>query len=169
MQLRKNRYDKVMQKLYAVLDNVRSAHNVGAIFRTADGVGVAKIFLVGVTPQPIDRFGRLMPEIAKTSLGATETVAWEYCQSISECIQKLYELDAKIVAVEQDARSVAYTKHRPKGDVAYVFGNEIDGVSQEFLAVADAIVEIPMHGTKESLNVATTAGIVLFAARAIPS
>src|SRR3989338_7758503 len=155
-----------MKTVYVVLDNVRSAHNVGAIFRTADGAGVAKIFLVGVTPQPIDRFGRRVEEIAKTSLGATESVAWEYCTDVAACIEKLRVLGAEIVAVEQDLRSVVYTAHQPAGDVAYIFGNEIDCVSQEFIAAANAVVEIPLLGIKESLNVATTAGIILFNHRA---
>ncbi len=154
-----------MKSIYVVLDNVRSAHNVGAIFRTADGAGVAKIFLVGVTPQPIDRFGRAVSEIVKTSLGATESVPWEHCSDAATCIDMLRALGVEIVAVEQDTRSVLYSKHRPESDVAFVLGNEVDGVSQEFRDTADAIVEIPMHGVKESLNVATTAGIILFSAR----
>lgn len=158
-----------------VLDNVRSAHNVGAIFRTADGAGVARIFLVGVTPQPLDRFGRVVPEIAKTSLGATETVAWEYCADADACIARLREEGARIVAVEQDVRAVPYTdgasplRGGAQAPTAYIFGNEVDGVSQTFLDAADTIVQIPMLGTKESLNVATTAGIILFQHRATES
>jgi tRNA G18 (ribose-2'-O)-methylase SpoU len=159
------------ETLFVVLDNVRSAHNVGAIFRTADGAGVSRIFLVGVTPQPLDRFGRIMPEIAKTSLGATETVAWEYCADADACLARLHEEGVQIVAVEQDARAVPYTDALPLGGgaqapTAYIFGNEVDGVSREFLDAAEMIVQIPMLGTKESLNVATTAGIILFQHRA---
>ncbi len=160
------------ETLFVVLDNVRSAHNVGAIFRTADGAGVSRIFLVGVTPQPLDRFGRIMPEIAKTSLGATETVAWEYCADADVCLVRLREERARIVAVEQDVRAVPYTESAPPQSggalvpTAYIFGNEVDGVSDTFLDAADSIVQIPMLGTKESLNVATTAGIILFQHRA---
>lgn len=156
-----------------VLDNIRSAHNVGAIFRTADGAGVSKIFLCGYTPAPIDRFGRVQPEIKKTALGATETVGWEAAENIVDVIGRLATDGYTIVAIEQDAQSTAYKEWQRPEKVAFVFGNEVDGVQQPALDHADAVLEIPMRGElarnrrlddvgKESLNVSTTAGIILF-------
>lgn len=146
------------------LNNIRSAHNVGAMFRTADGAGVERVYLGGYTPAPVDRFARTQPEIAKTSLGASETVAWESVTHGGEAavLTQLQEQGYTVVAVEQtnDSRSI-YDFSVPE-NVVYVFGNEVDGVDPALLAVADTIIEIPMCGSKESLNVATTAGIVLF-------
>lgn len=150
---------------YVILHNIRSAHNVGSIFRTADGAGVSKIFLVGYTPHPVDRFGREQPEIQKTSLGAARVVPWEAYDAIEPLIAQLRAESVAIVAVEQHARAIDYRTYAPKEDVAYILGNEVDGVSWEMCDTADAIVYIPMHGTKESLNVSVAAGIVLFAGR----
>ncbi len=147
-----------------MLDNVRSAHNVGSIFRTSDGAGVAKIFLVGYTPAPIDRFGRPQPEIEKTSLGASTTIPWEQVsdEAITEKISTLKVEGFTIVSVEQTDKSVSLYELTPAEKVCYVFGNEIDGVSKTLLNLSDAVVEIPMHGQKESLNVGVSVGIVLF-------
>jgi tRNA G18 (ribose-2'-O)-methylase SpoU len=147
------------------LDSIRSAHNVGAIFRTADGAGVERIYLGSYTPTPIDRFGRVQPEIAKTSLGAATTVPWEHVPADEQVVQ-LRQLQAKgytIVAVEQTPVSVSLYDFSVPERVVYVVGNEVTGVAPEILAVADVVLEIPMQGTKESLNVATATGIVLFA------
>lgn len=147
-----------------ILDNIRSAHNVGSIFRTADGAGAEKIFLVGVTPCPVDRFGRTQPEIAKTSLGAAGTVPWEYVadEDVMIMINELKATGITIVAVEQTETAVSLDEFKVPEKVAYILGNEIDGVSKALLEAADVIVEIPMKGEKESLNVSVTAGIVLF-------
>ncbi len=147
-----------------LLDNVRSSHNVGSIFRTSDGAGVEKIYLGGYTPAPVDRFGRKVGEIAKTSLGASETIAWEKV-SEEDVLNKLQELKREgfeIVAVEQTVNSVSLYEFKPTEKTCYILGNEVDGVRQELLEVADRVVEIPMAGQKESLNVSVTAGIVLF-------
>ena len=152
------------REVYVVLDNVRSAHNVGSVFRTADGAGVSRILLAGYTPAPIDRFGRPQPEITKTSLGASATVPWEQLDDVA-ALESLKQLKAKgfsIVAVEQTPRSVSLYEHRPTEKVCYIFGNEIDGVSPTILNLADTVIEIPMHGHKESLNVGVTVGITLF-------
>lgn len=151
--------------IVVILDSIRSAHNVGSIFRTADGAGVSKIFLCGYTPAPQDRFGRPNAEIVKTSLGATESVAWESCEDIEEVLIRLKNEGVTIVAVEQDKRSVPYTNATLEGRVAFIFGNEIEGVSLNAREAAYSIVHIPMHGMKESLNVAVAAGIILFHAR----
>jgi len=145
-----------------LLSNIRSAHNVGAIFRTADGAGVQKIYLGGYTPAPIDRYGRVVEEIRKTSLGATESVAWE---AVSDEKQLLFNLKSEgysIVAVEQHERAIPYTEYRFDAKVVFIFGNEIDGVNEDLISISDIVVSIKMHGKKESLNVSTTAGIILF-------
>lgn len=145
-----------------ILDNVRSAHNVGSVFRTADGAGVEKVFLCGYTPKPIDRFNRPVGEIKKTSLGASESMEWEAGDDICDIITRLKAEGIRVVAVEQTKQSQTLTDFSPPEKVAYVFGNEIEGVQPEALALCDEVVEIPMQGQKESLNVSVTVGIVLF-------
>jgi tRNA G18 (ribose-2'-O)-methylase SpoU len=147
---------------YLILENIRSAYNVGSIFRTADGAGVSKIFLIGYTPAPLDRFGRAQPEIEKTSLGASKEILWEHQLSIEDVLRRLKEEGVTIVAVEQGRQAVSLLEFTASEAVAYILGNEIDGVSEMALAHADAVVEIPMLGTKESLNVSVAAGIVLY-------
>ena len=160
---------------YILLDNIRSDHNVGPIFRTAECAGVGKIYCVGTTPVPIDRFGRKRKDFAKVSLGAEELVSWERVNDgdISKIVKQLKKSGFKIVAVEQTGKSIDYSMFKKthldkkthsintKG-VAYIFGNEVEGVSKELLKVADVAVEIPMKGKKESLNVAVAAGVILF-------
>lgn len=147
-----------------LLDNIRSAHNVGSIFRTADGAGVKKIYLGGYTPTPIDRFGREVGEIKKTSLGASETISWEQVKEddIPDLLDKLKADGFEIVALEQAPDSISLHDFKLPEKVCYIFGNEVDGIRPELLAIADRVVEIPMLGQKESLNVSVTAGIVLF-------
>jgi len=146
-----------------ILFNLRSAHNVGSIFRTADGAGVKKIYLVGHTPTPYDRFGRVQSEIKKTSLGATDSVVWEHHQQIDSVLTLLKQQRYCLVAVEQHPLAVAYNEYTFSADkVAFIFGNEIDGVPDAVCQASDAVIEIPLQGKKESLNVAVVAGIVLF-------
>lgn len=146
------------------LDNIRSAQNVGAIFRTADAAGVGRILLAGYTPAPFDRFGRVQPAIAKTSLGATSAVLWEQVDddAFIHTLQQLQQEGYQVVAVEQSPGSVSLYEYQRPEDIVYVLGNEIDGVSHGVLELADVILEIPMAGMKESLNVSVTAGVVLF-------
>lgn len=152
---------------FVVLHNIRSAHNVGSIFRTADGAGVLKVFLCGHTPTPVDRFGRVVDEIRKTSLGATESVSWEYLEETESCIANLRSEGVQIVVVEQHKKSLPYTDFVHEMPTAFIFGNEIDGVPDTICQIADHIVHIPMHGMKESLNVSVSTGIILFDARRI--
>lgn len=147
---------------YLILEDIRSAYNVGAIFRTADATGVAKVFLVGYTPAPIDRFGRVQSEIEKTSLGASATVAWEQMATTKEIVERLQGDGVTVVAVEQDARSVSLKGWQEPEHVSYVVGNEVDGVTKGTLDLVNVIVELPMLGSKESLNVSVTAGVVLY-------
>jgi tRNA G18 (ribose-2'-O)-methylase SpoU len=149
-----------------VLDNIRSLFNVGSIFRTADAVGVEKIYLCGITPEPIDRFGRIRPQLAKVALGAEKTVAWEHSKNTANLLRDLKKEKCKIFAVELDKKSIPYFKAKIKrvdlSKVVVVFGNEVDGISKNILKRVDKILEIPMAGKKESLNVSVSAGIVLF-------
>ncbi|MEK7531291.1 MAG: TrmH family RNA methyltransferase [Patescibacteria group bacterium] len=150
-----------------ILDNIRSSENVGALFRTADGLGVTHIYLCGYTPAPTDRFGRPNAKIAKTALGAHLSVAWSSVADVSECVLELQKKKVHIVALEQDPRAVPLTSVRDLGleqkRWALVAGNEILGVNQQVLDLADTIVCIPMQGSKESLNVSVAAGIALYA------
>lgn len=150
-----------MQKR-TILHNIRSAHNVGSIFRTADGAGVEKIYLSGHTPQPVDRFGRAQNEIKKTSLGASDMVAWRAMSDIVETITILKKEGWTIAAVEQDRRSISIYEYIVPSKIVYIFGNEVEGIPAELLENSDVIIEIPMSGKKESLNVSVAAGIVLF-------
>ena len=149
---------------YVILHNIRSSHNVGAIFRTCDGAGVKKIFLTGYTPTPTDRFGRTVEEIKKTSLGASTMVEWEQSPDVANVIESLHQSKFTVVAVEQTTTAVSLYDFIEPNEVAYVFGNEITGVEPEVLALCDNVVEIPMSGQKESLNVSVTVGVVLFQA-----
>ena len=151
-----------MSIAYLILDNIRSAHNVGAIFRTADGAGVTKIFLVETTPCPIDRFGRAQKEIAKTALGAEKTMIWEHQTNFTALVRQLKKEDFKIIAVEQSRHSTDYRKIKPTAKMALVFGEEVSGIPPAHLKLCDVIAEIPMRGKKESLNVSVAVGIALF-------
>ena len=147
---------------YLILSDIRSAHNVGAMFRTADGAGATKVFLAGYTPTPIDRFGRPQGEIEKTSLGACNTIEWEQITNLPQLIVDLRQSGVTVVAVEQSATSVSLADFSVPDKVAYIMGNEVDGVSEDIQKICDLTLELPMLGEKESLNVATTAGIVLY-------
>lgn len=157
--------------MYVILDNIRSVHNVGSIFRTCDGAGVEKIFLCGVTPAPIDRFGRARKDFAKVSLGAQHSVSWEHVASTREAIERLKKEGVHVIAVEQDARATPFLTFFKNRDIsgmnrmAFVFGEETEGLSKEILDTCDEVIEIPMRGEKESLNVSVAAGIILFCVR----
>ncbi|MEI6864026.1 MAG: TrmH family RNA methyltransferase [Candidatus Adlerbacteria bacterium] len=147
-----------------VLHNIRSVHNVGSIFRTADAAGVTQIILSGYTPTPLDRFGRPRKDFAKVSLGAEQTVPWEHVESFADAVVKVKDAGCTVVALEQDPASVPLFEYKPSTkNIALVLGSEVDGILKDELALCDAVVEIPMRGTKESLNVSVAAGIALFA------
>ncbi len=151
-----------MLEIALLLHNVRSTHNVGSIFRTADAAGVRKIFLSGYTPTPTDRFGRLRKDIGKTALGAEMSVPWEQVASPVVLIARLKRDGWQVVGVEQDARAVSYKDFAPSPRMLFVLGNEVRGLSPSLRDQCDVLIEIPMHGTKESLNVSVAAGVVLF-------
>ena len=144
------------------LYNIRSVFNVGSIFRTADGAGVSKIYLVGVTPAPVDRFGRVRKDLAKVALGAEKNVAWEARKSASALLRELKREGFKIVAIEQSPKAIDYKKVKLTPKICFVLGEETRGLSKNILKMADEIAEIPMKGKKESLNVSVSAGIALF-------
>jgi len=146
------------KKVYILLHDLRSVHNVGSIFRTADAAGVTKIYLSGTTPTPLDRFQNKRKDFIKVSLGAEDSVPWEYVEL--EDFLKTYK--GQLVAVEQDETSVNYTEAKIEDGACLVFGAEVEGVHKEILKRADLIIEIPQVGKKESLNVSVTAGIILF-------
>ncbi len=149
-----------------LLDNIRSLHNVGSIFRTADAVGVEKLYLCGITPSPLDRFGVVRSDVAKVALGAEKTVEWEKAASTSTLITRLKKEGYRIVALEQSPNSVYYYNLSPKtynlDKAALVLGAEVEGISPAILKKCDTIIEIPMSGAKESLNVAVAFGIASF-------
>lgn len=148
--------------IFLVLHNIRSAYNVGAIFRTADAAGISKIYLTGYTPAPLDRFGRPRKDIAKAALGAEKTISWEHVPRIENVFKKLKKEKTKIVAIEQSPKSIDYKKFKIAGPTAFLLGNEVEGLSKSLIKQCDAAIEIPMRGKKESLNVSVAAGIVLF-------
>lgn len=147
--------------IFVVLHDIRSIHNVGSIFRTADCLGVSEIILVGYTPTPNDRFGRPRKDFSKVSLGAEKTICWRHFPKIYEALKFLKERGVYVIAVEQAPDSVDYRKIKPKFPVAFVFGNEVDGISPAVLSRCDVVTEIIMRGSKESLNVSVAAGIAL--------
>ena len=159
-------------QIYLIFNNIRSAYNVGSIFRTADGAGVSKIYICGITPTPDDI------KVLKTSLGAEKNVPWEYHKQTWRLIKKLknprrsrlatlrgrQNSKIEVVALEQSAKSMNLFKYKtPKNkDVALIVGNEVHGLNKKILSYADKIVEIPIFGKKESLNVAVATGIALY-------
>lgn len=148
----------------AVLDNLRSVHNVGSIFRTANAVGIEKIILCGTTPTPLDKKGIKRKDFAKVALGAEDTVMWEYQEETRTTLTTLRQEDYFIIAFEQDERSVDYKEVfiEGKDNIAFVIGPEVTGVTREVLDLCDVIAEIPMLGTKESLNVTIAFGIGVY-------
>ena len=147
-----------------VLDNIRSSHNVGSIFRTADALGTEKIYLCGITAAPFDRFNNPNQKLSKVSLGAEKSVLWEKVFSASSLIKKLKKEGFIIASIEQSKNSIDYRKIGKKNlkKLALVLGSETKGISRAILKLSDYILEIPMKGKKESLNVAVAFGIVGF-------
>ena len=135
---------------------------MGAIFRTADGAGVNKIWLTGYTPAPVDEFKRASKEIEKTALGAEKMVAWEKRENILDLLKELKSFDYQIWALEQSEKSVNYKLAKLAGPTALIVGNEVEGIEPEVLNQCDQIIEIPMRGEKESLNVSAATAVAVF-------
>lgn len=143
--------------IYGLLDNIRSLYNVGSIFRTSDGALIRKLYLCGYTPHPPRK------EIDKTALGATKSVPWEYHADLLNAVSIVKAQGAKLCVLEQTTRSIPYHKVRKEDfPICLAVGNEITGVSPQIVAAADIAIDIPMYGTKQSLNAAVAYGIALF-------
>lgn len=149
--------DKEKNPIVVVLDNIRSGVNVGSFFRTGDAFLIEKIYLCGYTPSPPHK------EIFKTAIGAHESVKWESDEDILHCVRQLKNEGYRCIGIEQTDQSVKL-QHRAKirGPVALIFGNEVSGISESILTELDEVWEIPQFGTKHSLNVSVTAGIILW-------
>jgi 23S rRNA (guanosine2251-2'-O)-methyltransferase len=148
-----------MTDIYLILHNIRSLHNVGSLFRTADGAGVKKIYLTGFTGTPPRK------EIHKTALGAEEHVDWEHNWELEEVLKKLKDQGVQIVGVECAEQSQHYLAVHYASAVAFILGNEVWGVEPEIMEQVDCLVHIPMYGVKQSLNVAVCGGILLYGVR----
>ncbi len=157
------------RNVHILLPDIRSAYNVGSIFRSADCFGVQKVYLSGTTPQPIDRFGRStsgpQKEIAKTALGGEKTVAWEYFLTANDVIKKAKKEGFTIVVVEQGKGSIKpqdFVKENLDKNILLIMGAEVTGVPKDIMKKADHLIEIPMKGEKESLNVSVCAGVIMY-------
>jgi len=144
--------------LIVILDNIRSLNNIGSVFRTADAFLIEKIYLCGITAKPPHR------DIHKTALGATESVSWEYRTSCLDLVRSLQGQGVRVLAVEQAENAICLQDAAVGPDTTYavVFGNEVKGVEQEVVSACDGVIEIPQYGTKHSLNIAVSAGVVLW-------
>ncbi len=150
------------KEVYVLLHDIRSTHNVGSIFRTADTLGVNKIYISGYTPTPLDKFGRNRKDIAKVALGAEKTIPWEQMTDTKALIKKLSKDGFQIVGVEQSKNSVDYKKVKIENKVLFIVGNEVLGMDKDTLKLCDVVAEIPQKGEKESLNVSVAFGVALF-------
>jgi len=147
------------------LHNIRSVYNVGSIFRTADAAGIDHIYLSGYTPLPIDRFGRERQDMHKIALGAEKSVSWSFLDNPFKDIKEIKNSGAYLIAIEQDKKSFDifhYKKPEKVSEIIIAMGEEVSGMEKEQLALADDIVEIPMRGEKESLNVSVAFGIAVY-------
>jgi tRNA G18 (ribose-2'-O)-methylase SpoU len=144
--------------LIVILDNIRSLNNIGSVFRTADAFLIKKVYLCGITATPPHK------DIQKTALGASETVEWEYVENTISLIKQLQDEQVEVLAIEQAEGATMLNDFQPEQDKTYaiVFGNEVKGVQQEVVSASDGIIEIPQLGSKHSLNIAVSTGVVLW-------
>ena len=149
-----------MKDFIVICDSLRSLHNVGSVFRTADGAGIDKVYLCGITGIPDTQ--KHKRQISKVALGAQNYVKWEYVKQSWRLVEKLKKESYQIVSLEQTKNSTLYTKYKPKFPIALVVGNENKGVRKSVLNRSDKIIEIPMCGQKESLNVSVAFGVVAY-------
>lgn len=152
----------MLNGLSVIVHNVRSLHNAGSVFRTADAAGVSKIYITGYTPRPIDELGRVRKEIAKTALGAEKSVPWEAVKNISGLIKRLKKGGVQIIALENTNGAADYREFKPKFPAVLIIGNEVRGLSKQLLAKTDQVIAIPMRGRKESLNVSVAFGVAVY-------
>lgn len=144
--------------LIIILDNIRSLNNIGSVFRTSDAFLIEKIYLCGITAKPPHK------DIHKTALGSTDTVDWEYIENTLDIVKKLKAKNVKILSIEQAENATLLNNFKPQQLTKYalVFGNEVKGISQEVVNASDVVVEIPQYGTKHSLNISVSAGVVIW-------
>jgi tRNA G18 (ribose-2'-O)-methylase SpoU len=144
--------------LIVILDNIRSLNNIGSVFRTSDAFLIEKIYLCGITAKPPHK------DIHKTALGSTDTVVWEYVKDTLEVVKSLQAQGVKVVSIEQAENATMLNDFipQPKTTYAIVFGNEVKGVQQEVVNASDVVIEIPQYGTKHSLNISVSCGVVIW-------
>jgi tRNA G18 (ribose-2'-O)-methylase SpoU len=144
--------------IIVVLDNIRSLNNIGSVFRTCDAFLIEKIYLCGITATPPHK------DIHKTALGSTETVDWEYVENIMDLVQRLKSENIKVLSIEQAEHATMLNGFQPEDNTSYalVFGNEVKGVKQEVVSASDMVLEIPQFGTKHSLNISVSVGVVIW-------
>lgn len=159
---KKDIQDAGMGDYRVILHDIRSTHNVGSMFRTSDAAGISKIYISGYTPAPVDQFKRKRKDIAKTALGAEDSVGWEQIQDIKKLLINLKQEGFQIIGVEQNEKSIDYKKVNIGTKAVILMGSEVEGISSELLSYCDSVAEIPMRGGKESLNVSVAFGIALF-------
>lgn len=152
----------IEHNIHVLLHDIRSAHNVGAMLRTGDAIGVTRFYFSGFTPTPLDKFHRPVKEIAKTALGAEKTIAWQYNKSPFEVINGLKKEGYVVIGLEQDVRAVDYKSLPLPTKALVIVGSEVEGMPAQLRALCDVLLDIPMRGSKESLNVATAFGILMF-------
>lgn len=155
---------KTTTQCIVILHDIRSVINVGALFRTCDAIGISEIILSGTSPAPIDRFGRIRNDFAKAALGAEKTVPWKQVDDIIKTIAELKNNGYVVYSVEQSKNSIDYKSItvEQNSKIVIIPGNEVDGVPIEIQQMSDAVLEIPMYGSKESLNVSVATGIILY-------
>lgn len=141
-----------------ILDNIRSLNNIGSVFRTSDAFLIEKIYLCGITAQPPHN------DIRKTALGSTETVSWEYFENTLDVINTLKSKNVQICSIEQAEKAIMLNSFKPQPNTkyAFVFGNEVKGVAQDVVDASDVVIEIPQYGTKHSLNISVSCGVVIW-------
>jgi tRNA G18 (ribose-2'-O)-methylase SpoU len=155
-----------MPEIVLIVHNIRSIHNVGSIFRTAEGFGISKIYLSGYTPSPDSGLPHVRAKIAeqlhKTALGAEDLIKFSYHKNINALIDTLKKSGYQLVGLEQDERAIKLPNYKPTGKVALLLGEEVHGITQQLRDLCDELIEIPMNGQKESFNVAVATGIALY-------
>ncbi len=144
--------------IIVILDNIRSLNNIGSVFRTCDAFLIEKIYLCGITARPPHK------DIHKTALGSTESVDWEYVENTLELIKRLKDSNIKVISIEQTENATLLNNFTPQQQTTYaiVFGNEVKGVSQDVVSASDVVIEIPQFGTKHSLNISVSCGVVIW-------
>lgn len=150
-----------MNSIAVLIHDIRSTHNVGSIFRTSDSFGVNKIYISGTTPSPLDKYGRERNDVKKVSLGAEKSVSWEVVKSPVSLINKLKKEGYMVIGIEQDQNSIDYKRVKVKKPVLFIIGNEVNGIDKKIIKLCDVVSEIPMKGTKESLNVSVAFGVAI--------